>query len=115
MSALALIDLSVSKDLDAKAMASIKGGDEYSYIRSTTTLSAWGASTYNGQTYYGQLFRNGYLTCTATTCVAGARAAPRRRPTTGTSTSSSNSRLSLPPPPSGGRTASVVFSAMSFP
>jgi hypothetical protein len=61
MSALALIDLSVSKDLDAKAMASIKGGDEYSYIRSTTTLSAWGASVYNGQTYYGQLFRNGYL------------------------------------------------------
>ena len=62
MNAIALNDLSISKDLDKAAMTAIKGGSEWNLRSSGIATTDWSGYTNMFKSYVGQTFHDGYLT-----------------------------------------------------
>ena len=61
MNAIALNDLSISKDLDTAAMTAIKGGSEWHLRSSFIATSGWSNYSLMYKNYVGKTFHDGYL------------------------------------------------------
>ena len=62
MNALAINDLSITKDLDTTAMTAIKGGSDWNQRSSGIATTDWSGYTNMFKSYVGTTFHDGYLT-----------------------------------------------------
>ena len=61
MTALAITDLNLGKDLDSQALASISGKGEWHKISSAIYTGAWSGYSRYSYSYQGITFHDGYL------------------------------------------------------
>jgi hypothetical protein len=61
MTALAIIDLNLGKDLDNQALASISGKGSWHLLGKSISTSSWSSYSRRYQSYVGTTFHDGYL------------------------------------------------------